>query len=94
MRNIEYGIACVRPAPTSPIIPMLFDKYLDFIDVYAGVQAEEREALYRDLAEKEETAMLAQYIKNKGFGGYSAGYPAGYPEGHPAGVVGGNHRVD
>ena len=52
MRNIEYGIACARPAPTSPIIPMLFDKYLDFIDVYAGVQAEEREALYRDLAEK------------------------------------------
>ena len=47
--------------------PMLFDKYLDFIDVYAGIQAEEREALYRDLAEKEETAMLAQYIKNKGF---------------------------
>ena len=86
MRNIEYGIACARPAPTSPIIPMLFDKYLDFIDVYAGVPSEEREALYRDLAEKEETTMLAQYIKNKGFGGYPAGYSAG--------VVGGNHRVD
>jgi hypothetical protein len=22
MRNIEYGIACARPAPTSPIIPI------------------------------------------------------------------------
>ena len=61
---------------------MLFDKYLDFIDVYAGVQAEEREALYRDLAEKEETAMLAQYIKNKGFDeGIQQGIQQGLLEG-------------
>jgi len=47
--------------------PMLFDKYVDFIDVYAGVRDKEREELYRAIAEKEETAMLAQYIKEKGF---------------------------
>ena len=47
--------------------PMLFDKYVDFIDVYAGVQDKEREELYLAIAEKEETAMLAQYIKEKGF---------------------------
>jgi hypothetical protein len=34
MRNIEYGIACARPAPTSPVIPMLFDKYLVCNDNY------------------------------------------------------------
>ena len=48
--------------------PMLFDKYVDFIDLYAGVQDQEREELYRAIVEKkEETAMLAQYIKKKGF---------------------------
>ena len=67
---------------------MLFDKYLDFIDVYAGVQAEEREALYRDLAEKEETAMLAQYIKNKGFDeGIQQGIRQGIQQGIQKGLL-------
>jgi hypothetical protein len=46
---------------------MLFDKYLDFIDMYAEITEEEKESVYQDLKEHKETAMLAQYIKNKGF---------------------------
>jgi len=46
------------------VTPMMFDKYVDFIDVYAGVQEEEREAFYHDITEQEDTAMLAQYIKD------------------------------
>ena len=70
------------------VAPMLFDKYLDFIDVYAGIQAEEREALYRDLAEKEETAMLAQYIKNKGFDeGIQQGIQQGIRQGIQKGIL-------
>ncbi len=45
---------------------VLFDKYLDFIDAYAGVGPEEQEAIYREITEHKETAMLAQYIKEKG----------------------------
>ncbi|MBI5591227.1 MAG: hypothetical protein HY881_12165, partial [Deltaproteobacteria bacterium] len=30
------------------VTPMMFDKYVDFIDVYAGVREEEREAFYQD----------------------------------------------
>jgi hypothetical protein len=47
--------------------PMLFDKYVDFIDGYAEVRDEERERIYRSMTDREETAMLAQYIKDKGF---------------------------
>lgn len=47
--------------------PMLFDKYLDFIDVYAEITENEKESVYQDLKEHKETAMLAQYIKKKGF---------------------------
>ncbi|GAB6059425.1 DUF4351 domain-containing protein [Desulfonatronum parangueonense] len=43
-----------------------FEKYVDFIDVYADVQPEEQKALYDDIIEHKETAMLAQYIKNLG----------------------------
>ncbi|MCD6295231.1 MAG: DUF4351 domain-containing protein [Deltaproteobacteria bacterium] len=45
----------------------MFEKYVDFIDVYAGIQEEEREAFYRNITEQEDTIMLAQYIKDKGF---------------------------
>lgn len=45
------------------VAPMLFDKYVDFIDVYAGVREDEREAIFREMTEQEDTAMLAQYIK-------------------------------
>ena len=45
---------------------MLFDKYVDFIDVYAEVSEEEQENLYHEIIQHKETAMLAQYIRNKG----------------------------
>ena len=65
------------------VTPMLFDEYVDFIDVYAGVQDQEREELYRTIVEKkEETAMLAQYIKEKGFNeGMEKGIQQGVVEG-------------
>lgn len=46
--------------------PLLFEKYLDFIDVYAEIQEDERDALYKQLVQEENTVMLAQYIKDKG----------------------------
>ena len=46
--------------------PMLFDKYVDFIDIYAEVLEEEREHIVCELNTKKETVMLAQYIKDKG----------------------------
>jgi hypothetical protein len=49
------------------VAPMVFDKYLDFIDIYAGIAEDEKETIYCDLREHKETAMLAQYIKSKGF---------------------------
>mgnify|MGYP007047034933 CR=1 FL=1 len=67
--------------------PMLFDKYVDFIDVYAGVQDKEREELYLAIAEKEETAMLAQYIKEKGFNeGMEQGIQKGIMDGLVEGI--------
>ena len=44
----------------------LFDKYVDFIDVYAEVSEEEQENLYHEIIQHKETAMLAQYIRDKG----------------------------
>ena len=46
---------------------IMFEKYVDFIDVYAWIQEEEREAFYQNITEQEDTIMLAQYIKDKGF---------------------------
>ena len=67
--------------------PLLFDKYVDFIDVYAGVQDKEREELYLAIAEKEETAMLAQYIKEKGFNeGMEQGIQKGVMDGLVEGI--------
>jgi len=45
---------------------MLFEKYTEFIDVYAKIQPEEQETICDDIMEHEETAMLTQYIKNLG----------------------------
>ncbi|MDM8539265.1 hypothetical protein QUF70_21125 [Desulfobacterales bacterium HSG17] len=44
----------------------LFEKYTDFIDVYAEINEDERESLYNELIEHKETVMLAQYIRDKG----------------------------
>jgi len=48
------------------VTPMLFDKYADFIDVYAGIREEERESICQEINDKkEETAMLVQYFRDK-----------------------------
>lgn len=44
----------------------LFDKYLDFIDIYAEIGAHEQVRLYNEIVQHKETAMLAQYIRDKG----------------------------
>ena len=46
--------------------PALFEKYTEFIDMYAEIREDEREILYQELIEHKETAMLAQYIKEQG----------------------------
>jgi len=42
-------------------------KDVDFIDVYAEIREDEREAILHEMTEQEDTAMLAQYIRDKGF---------------------------
>jgi hypothetical protein len=44
----------------------LFDKYVDFIDVYSEISDQEQKQLYENIIQHKETAMLAQYIKEKG----------------------------
>ena len=44
----------------------LFDKYVDFIDTYAEIRKQEQQELYNEIVQHKETAMLAQYIRNKG----------------------------
>lgn len=44
----------------------LFDKYVDFIDTYAGIGELEQQELYNEIVQHKETAMLAQYIRSKG----------------------------
>lgn len=45
---------------------LMFDKYTEFIDLYAGLQNEERDTIYQELSEDQETAMITEYIKEKG----------------------------
>ena len=47
--------------------PMMFDKYVDFIEVYAEIREDERESLLLEMTKQEDTVMLAQYIREKGF---------------------------
>ena len=44
----------------------LFNKYVDFIDVYAKISPEDQGTLYQEIIDHQETAMLAQYIREKG----------------------------
>ncbi|SDB01711.1 protein of unknown function [Desulfonatronum thiosulfatophilum] len=69
---------------------MLFEKYTDFIDVYAHVQPEEQQALCADIMEHEETAMLAQYIKNLG---RDEGRVEGRVEGRDEGRIEGRQAI-
>ncbi|NJL60340.1 MAG: hypothetical protein HC887_12615 [Desulfobacteraceae bacterium] len=47
--------------------PMLFDKYSDFIDIYAEIREDERESICQEIDghKEEETAMLIQYFRDK-----------------------------
>ncbi|SMP68964.1 hypothetical protein SAMN06295888_116104 [Desulfonatronum zhilinae] len=69
---------------------MLFEKYTEFIDVYAQVQPEEQETICADIMENEETAMLAQYIKNLG---RDEGRVEGRVEGEFVGEVKGRQAI-
>jgi flagellar biosynthesis/type III secretory pathway protein FliH len=70
--------------------PMMFDRYADFIDAYAEIQEDEREEIYRQITDGEETVMtvmLAQYIKDKGFKeGIQQGIEQGVQQGIQQGV--------
>lgn len=48
--------------------PMLFEKYADFIDVYAEVREEEREQLHQEIFEDQEKPMISikQLLKEEG----------------------------
>ncbi len=45
----------------------LFEKYIDFIDIYADVTDNKRHAISDKLEDKKETIMIAQYIREKGY---------------------------
>ena len=66
--------------------PILFDKYVDFIDIYAEITEDEKESVYQELNEHKETVMLAQYIKNKGF-------EEGIQQGIQQGILQGENRL-
>jgi len=50
-----------------PVTPMLFDKYADFIDIYAEIREEERDIICQEINghKEEETVMLIQYFRDK-----------------------------
>ncbi len=43
--------------------PLLFEKYADFIDIYAEVREEERNAVLDEIEEHKESVMIAQIIR-------------------------------
>jgi len=48
------------------LAPLLFEKYIYFIDIYAEVSEAERERIFKELEEQEEMESFSQYIKDKG----------------------------
>jgi hypothetical protein len=68
----------------------LFDKHIYFIDLYAEISYSEREGIYQDLQKKKETAMLADYIKEKGL---REGVQQGLQEGPREGTRQGEQRL-
>jgi len=62
----------------------LFDKYVDFIDVYAEVSKEEQESLYYEIIQHKETVMLAQYIRDRGM---KEGKQQGMQQGMQQGII-------
>ncbi len=71
---------------------VLFDKYVDFIDVYAEITQEEQQALYHEMTHHKETMMLAQYIREKGIQqgmqqGIQQGMRQGMRQGMQQGII-------
>jgi predicted transposase YdaD len=60
----------------------LFDKYLGFIDTYAEIGEDEQLKLYNEIVQHKETAMLAEYIREKG---WKEGVKEGEKEGEKKG---------
>jgi hypothetical protein len=48
------------------LAPLMFDKYIYFIDMYAEVSESEREKIFKELEEQKEMESFSQYIKQKG----------------------------
>lgn len=68
---------------------VLFDKYVDFIDTYAEISKEEQESIYHEIIEHKETAMLAQYIRERG---RKEGIEQGIERGIERGIQQGIHQ--
>ncbi len=51
----------------NPVKLFNLDNYIDFIDSNVQIGDNEYERIYKRLMENKETAMLSQYIKEKGF---------------------------
>ena len=70
-----------------------FEKYLDFIDIYAQIKEDEREEIFKEIIKHKETAMLAQYIKDKGRQeGILEGMQKGILEGMQKGILEGMQK--
>ncbi|MCP4346742.1 MAG: DUF4351 domain-containing protein [Desulfobacterales bacterium] len=48
------------------LAPMLFEKYTDFIDIYAEVSEKERDAVLEEIEGHKESVMIAQIIRDNG----------------------------
>ena len=66
----------------------LFEKYTDFIDIYAQIKEDEREIIYHEIQEHEETVMIAQMLKQEGRReGRREGWEKGRQEGRQEGYT-------
>ena len=71
----------------------LFDKYLDFIDTYAEIDGQEQLDLYDEIVQHKETAMLAQYIRERGKqDGIKEGMEEGLKKGMEKGIEKGRKK--
>jgi len=62
----------------------LFDKYVDFIDTYAEIGEQEQQKLHDEMVQHKETAMLSQYIREKGI---QQGMQQGIQQGMQRGIL-------
>jgi hypothetical protein len=66
----------------------LFEKYADFISLYADIKEEERDEIVKKLEDRKDTCMIAQYIKDKGIQqGVKQGIQQGVKQGIQRGKI-------